>query len=146
MVSLTYSQTIDASRERVWSTITELGSYKKWAVAFSPNSQFIGTWEQGKTIRFFDPNLGGTIARLSTVSFPEKIVAEHVAIASKNGDIDTESDVAKKWIGVRESYSLATVGGSTLLTVDILTHADFKQMFDDAWPEAFRRLKAVCEQ
>jgi uncharacterized protein YndB with AHSA1/START domain len=146
MEKLKYQIEIARDRETVWKMITELDSYKRWASAFSANSQFVGSWEEGKYIDFVDPAFGGTRALLEEVVQPERIRARHTATVSAEGNPDTESDAAKKWIGSREEYTLRETEDGTLLVVDMYCHQDFVGMFDEAWAKALPLLKSLCEQ
>ncbi|MBL1214782.1 MAG: SRPBCC domain-containing protein [Ignavibacteriae bacterium] len=145
MQTLHYSVKINASIQNVWNTMLEKDSYKKWASAFSAESQYEGEWKQGNYINFFDPNMGGTKAVLEIVDSPNKILAKHVAILSKDGVEDTESEIAKKWIGAEEKYTFSETDGVTELNIEIKTHEDFAQMFDEGWDKALVLLKDLCE-
>ncbi len=145
MEQLHYKTIINAPRQTVWNTMLDPESYKQWVKAFSPNSQYEGQWLQGSTIKFFDPNMGGTKALLEIVKPYEHIHAKHIAILNKDGTEDIESDIAQKWIGVTETYRLKDVDGGTELTIDILSHKDFVGMFDDGWPVALESLRGLCE-
>jgi hypothetical protein len=70
---------------------------------------------------------------------------KHVAIISKSGIEDVDSDVAKKWRGITETYSLSERNGTTQLVIDINTHVDYETMFKDTWPIALEKLRKICE-
>jgi uncharacterized protein YndB with AHSA1/START domain len=144
--SLQYRIDIDVDREVVWAAMTDPDSYKEWASAFSANSQFVGEWKQGSFIDFIDPDRGGTRALLEEVRPLERIHARHVATISADGRLDTESDVAKKWIGSLESYTLTETSRGTVLVVDIFSHEDFVEMLNDGWAKALPLLKSLCER
>lgn len=146
MQKLHYKKRINASKQKVWDTMLGSESYKQWAKAFSSESQFSGEWKQGSHIRFIDANMGGTKAILEEVKPYDRIHAKHVAIIDKDGSEDTESDVAKTWIGVTEKYVLKEVNGITELSIDILSHEECVAMFDDCWPNALELLKGLCEK
>lgn len=145
MKTLFYSIKINAPKEKVWNTMLEKESYKKWAKAFSPESQYDGEWKQGNHMNFFDPNMGGTKALLKIVDSSNKILAKHVALLSKDGVEESESEIAKKWLGAEEEYTFTEKDGSTELEIEIKTHEDFVQMFDDGWDKALKLLKDLCE-
>ena len=63
-----------------------------------------------------------------------------------DGEEDTNSDMAKKWIGATETYELREVEGGTELQVRIETHEEFEKLFNDCWPKALGLLKVVCER
>jgi len=146
MKTLNYFITIHANREMVWNTMLRSETYKEWAKAFSDESQYEGEWKEGNFVNFFDPNMGGTKALLEVVVPHYHICARHVAILSKDGTEDTEGEIAKKWIGVTEAYQLNENQGVTELTIEIKTHEDFEQMFNDSWPGALNLLKEICER
>ena len=146
MKTLNYSIRISAPKERVWNDMLDLERYRRWARAFSQNSQFDGEWREGAYIKFIDPDMGGTKAILEQVTHLERIQARHVAIINRDGSEDTDSDVAKKWAGITETYSLSEAKGVTDLSVEIRTHEDFEEMFNDGWPKALGLLKEMCEE
>jgi hypothetical protein len=145
MKKLIYSININAPKDKVWDTMLNLDTYKQWAKAFSPESQYRGEWKEGEHINFIDPNMGGTRALLEECKPHERIQARHVALVGKDGGLETESDMAKKWIGARETYSFDQEDGGTVLNVTVNTHEDFEGMFNDGWPKALDTLKILCE-
>jgi uncharacterized protein YndB with AHSA1/START domain len=145
MKTLQYSITIRASQEKVWNIMLDAEQYKEWAKAFSPDSQFEGEWQQGTYMTFIDPTMGGTKALLEEVTPFDRIHAKHVAIIRKDGSEDTESDVAKNWMGITETYILNEENGITELSLEITTHEDYENMFNDGWPHALELLKGLCE-
>lgn len=119
--------------------------YREWAKAFSSESQFQGEWEEGRHMTFTDPRFGGTKALLEEVTPYERIHAKHVAIIKKDGSEDTESESARKWLGITETYEFVEKDGATELTVEMRTHSDYISMFNDCWPNALKLLKEICE-
>lgn len=136
MEKLTYEVTISAPALRVWRVLTEPETYKQWVKAFSPDSYFDGEWKQGASVKFLDPNMGGTKAILDVLLPEKRIRARHVSLISKEGEESTSGEMADKWIGTTEDYSLTEDEKVTTLSVVIETHSDFVDMFDSSWPEA----------
>ena len=145
MKQLDYSIRIEASNSHVWETMLEREKYEQWVKAFSENSTFEGTWEQGGTIHFVDPNLGGTKAILEIFEPPNCILAKHVALIGKDGIVDTTSEAAKQWIGSTEKYIFLEHEGHTDLKIEMNTDEAFEEMFNTCWPEALENLKALSE-
>ena len=145
MERLSYSIRIAAPREQVWAEMLDAHNYRQWAKAFSENSKYVGEWASGNFIKFIDPAMGGTKARIEEFTPPSRIHAVHVALIAKDGTEDTTSDAAKTWIGVTESYTLSDVDGATDLRVDMQTHSDYAKMFNDCWPKALELLRSLCE-
>ncbi len=52
MLTLNYHVEIAATPQRVWSVLTDVELYKRWAQVFSPQSQFDGAWEEGCDMTF----------------------------------------------------------------------------------------------
>jgi hypothetical protein len=146
MVRLNYSVMIDSPTEHVWKTMLDPGSYLEWARAFSPNSTYAGDWSEGSHMLFTDPNLGGTKAVLEKVVPLQLIRARHLAILSKEGIEDTQSDEARKWVGAIEEYRFRESNGKTTVDVAMTVHKDFVGMFNENWPEALNLLKNLCER
>ena len=145
MQKLHYSIVVTAPVETVWKMLTEREYYDQWATAFSANSTFRGEWRVGARIDFIDPAMGGTRAEIESCTRPEQIQVRHVALISKDGAVDTESDMSRKWIGITESYLLTGHDGATELRVEVESHPDFVEMFESMWPVGLKRLKEVAE-
>ncbi len=145
MAILPYSIEIAAPRERVWACFTDPGLYNQWANAFSSESQFVGSWEPGSTMLFWDPNMGGTKAVLDVVDAPSKIVARHIGLVDKEQNDDPDNEMADKWVGSVETYDFEVTDKGTLFTVTTETDAFFKAMFDDMWTRGLESLKTLAE-
>ena len=145
MTNLTYQVEIKSDCETVWRALTDPALYRKWATAFSANSQFVGNWVEGEYIDFFDPGFGGTRAVLEAVVRPQRIRARHIGVVRSDGTIDTDSDTAKQWIGAIEAYDLRIIETGTRLVVEISCHEDWSEMFETSWAKALPLLKALCE-
>ena len=145
MKHIEFKVQISAPKETVWDALVNLDKYKIWAKAFSSDSQFIGDWKQGESITFFDPNLGGTKAIFEELILYKRICARHIAIWNKDGSEDVESEEARKWMGTIESYTLNEEKGKTELIIEIHTHEDYINIFNNSWPKAIKLLKELCE-
>ncbi|WGV98933.1 SRPBCC domain-containing protein [Vibrio sp. YMD68] len=146
MLTLNYAIEIKTDAQTVWKMLTEQDNYQRWATAFSPQSQFEGIWREGEDMLFFDPNLGGTRARIDKISLNEAIEYHHVAIFFPEHQQDIDSDVADKWIGSSEAFHIAPLEGSVVIQVRVTTHPDFVSMFNNGWEKALPKIKALCEQ
>ena len=146
MKQLNYSITINADRSHVWETMLAPGKYEQWVKAFSEHSQFEGRWEAGATVKFVDPNMGGSKAILEIFEPPHCILAKHIAMISVDGNEDKDSEAALQWVGSTEKYLLTESGGKTILAIEMQTHPAFVEMFDTCWPAALNTIKSLCEQ
>ncbi len=140
-----YDITIKAPTRVVWKTLILPELYEDWAKAFSENSRFDGSWVQGAEIKFTDSERGGTRATLDVVQPEKRIFIRHIALINKAGEESTTGEIADKWLGTTEEYRLEETSSGTKLTVEILTHADFVAMSDDAWSTALSRIAELSE-
>ncbi|HHB1594763.1 TPA: SRPBCC domain-containing protein [Vibrio campbellii] len=146
MLTLNYHVEIAATPQRVWSVLTDVELYKRWAQAFSPQSRFDGVWEEGGDITFFDPDMGGTRAVIDTVQPLHKLEFHHVAIFNPDNRQQLDGNLASKWIGSREIYQIDTLDDRLLLSITIYTHSDFVSMFNHGWEKALPLIKTISEE
>ena len=146
MLTLNYHVEIAATPQRVWSVLTDVELYKRWAQAFSPQSRFDGVWEEGGDITFFDPDMGGTRAVIDTVQPLHKLEFHHVAIFNPDNRQQLDGDLASKWIGSREIYQIDPLDDRLLLSITIYTHSDFVSMFNHGWEKALPLIKTISEE
>lgn len=146
METLHFSTTINAPREKVWKTMLDLETFKKWTTPWSPNSTYEGEWKESEHIKFLDPGRGGTKALITEFRPYAFISARHVASIAPDGTEDTESEQAKSWIGTTESYTFTDVDGKTKLDIEIVTRSEWVKMNEDGWPKALEILKELAEQ
>ncbi len=145
MKTLQFTTTIDAPRDKVWDTMMGRDTYLQWANAAWPGSNVEGDWSEGSRMKFGGDQEGGTVARINEARRPERLVAEHVAVLGPGGVEDTESDVAKGWIGAMERYTFNEKNGGTEVVVEIETQPEWASMFEESWPVALQALKKLVE-
>lgn len=143
-----YSIQINAPREKVWDTMLGRETYREWTSAFSPGSDYKGSWDQGAEIRFIGPGEGGEtgmLARIKENRLHEFVSIEHYGMI-ENGVEDTTSEKVKAWAGAHENYTFADRDGGTEILIDIDVEDGYAQMFDDMWPRALQALKELAER
>lgn len=151
MQKLHFSVQINAPREKVWDTMLEDGTYREWTSTFNEGSYYEGNWETGSEIKFLGPGedessgLSGMYAKIEENRLHEFISIHHLGVI-KNGEVDTTSDEVKKWAPAFENYTFADSEGGTLLTVDVDTNDEYKEIFEGMWPKALQTLKELCEK
>lgn len=145
MKKLEFRIDIAASKQKVWDTMLNPETYKKWVSASWPGSYYEGTWKQGEDIKFLSPGHGGTLATLVEHKPYEHLLAKHIAIIDSAGKEDRKGDDAKGWIGTTEAYRFTEKNGQTELKVEINTSPDWEKMFTDGWPNALAKLKEISE-
>jgi hypothetical protein len=145
MKHLEFKTEIAADKKKVWNTMLNPETYKKWVDVAWPGSYFEGIWAKGEKIRFLSSGQGGTLAELKEQKPYETILAEQVAVINPDGSEDRESEVAQGWVGTTERYTFEEKNGKTNLIVEINTPPAWAGMFEDGWPKALEKLKQMCE-
>jgi uncharacterized protein YndB with AHSA1/START domain len=142
---LTYSTTINASKEVVWRTMLEDETYRKWTSAFSEGSYAVTDWKEGSKALFLGPDGSGMVSRVAEHRPNEFLSLEHQGMV-KDGIEDTSSAEVRKWAGARENYTLREEAGRSILTVDMDTSDEHKKYFEETWPKALAALKELSER
>lgn len=145
MNDLVFEKIINQPADQVWDAMLDPKGYAFWVKAFSSGSTFEGKWEEGATVRFVDPELGGTLAVLDRFRRPTSILARHIGMIDKDGTVDTESVMAGTWIGTIEEYEFVALdGGATRLVIRMKCEDQFVQMFNNSWPKALDLIAELC--
>lgn len=150
MQKLKFSIEINAPKEKVWDTMLDDKTYRRWTAAFNEGSYYKGDWSKGSKIIFLGPNPetgkeGGMVSRIAENKPYEFISIEHLGIIN-DGVEDTTSDAVKPWAGSLENYTFKEINGKTELLVDMDINDDYKEMFEDMWPNALQKLKELAEK
>jgi hypothetical protein len=119
MKKLEYNINIASPPKKVWNIMLQPGTYKEWANASWPDSFYEGKWAEGENVRFISEDGSGTLATIESYKPHNYISAKHIAILNRGGIEDRESDVAKGWIGITESYTFKEKDDTTDLKVEI---------------------------
>lgn len=135
---------INKSKQHVWNVMLGKKTYELWIKGFSENSTVVGEWKQGTEIDFIDIGKGGTRAVLDIVDEPKHILARHIAVLTKDRELQSEG--MENWIGTTEEYVLSEDNGITTLKIIMHYHPDFEKMMDEGWNKSLKLLKELCEK
>ena len=141
---LTFSITINASRERVWHALFDDGPFRKWSSEFAAGSHYVGDWSEGSEIRFLVDGGDGMVSMIDENRPHEYMSIRHIGFIVK-GVEDRESDAVKSWSPAFENYTLQDAGDGTRLTVVTDTFNDFVEYFNETWPKALEVVKGTAE-
>ncbi len=149
METLHFEIIIDAEIEKVYSAMTDEQHYREWTAAFSPTSQYKGSWEKGAKILFLgtdqDGNIGGMVSQIKE-NIPNRYISiEHLGIIQGEEEITSGPEV-EGWAGALENYTFEKVNGKILISVDLDANQEFMSYFLTTWPKALNKLKEICEQ
>lgn len=146
MLKLEYKIEINAGKKKVWNTMLAPDTYKQWVHVSWPGSYYEGTWSKGENIKFLLPGRGGTMANLVECKPYERILARHIAVIKADGTENRNAEASQGWIGSTERYDLNERNGKTTLNILVETTPEWKDMFNDGWPDALQSLKEICER
>lgn len=147
MQKLHFSTVINAPKEKVWNTMLNQDSFRKWSEPFGTGTHYVGDLKKGGKILFFADSAGenGMVSRVEESRPFEYVSIEHLGYIN-GGKEDTTSEEAKKWAGAHEKYSLKQSNGKTKVSVDTDIIDENKDMFQDIWPKALQKLKELAEK
>ncbi len=140
--------TINAPVEKVYNTMLDKKTYSEWTSEFNPDSYYEGSWARGSRILFLgtDPNgkAGGMVGRIRE-NIPNAFLSiEYLGIIKDDKEILSGPEV-EDWVGNLENYSFKEKDGITELTIDVDSNEELKAFFEETWPKALDKLKALCE-
>lgn len=139
---------INASPEKVYSTMINEKDYNDWTAEFNPSSHFVGSWEKGAKILFIGTdekgNKGGMVSRIKENIPNEFISIEHIGLLYGDKEITSGPEV-EEWAGGLENYTFINQNGTTALIVETITNDEYKDYFNETWPKALAKLKFICE-
>jgi uncharacterized protein YndB with AHSA1/START domain len=137
--------TINAPREKVWKVLWDDTTYRQWASIFYEGSYVETDWQEGSKALFLSPEGEGMVSTIAANRPNEFMSIKHLGIV-KNGKEDLESEEVKQWAGALENYTLTTVNGNTVLTVEMDITEEHKDYFRQTWPKALEKVKALAEK
>lgn len=145
MEKLKYSETINASKEKVWETLWSQETYGKWTSAFIEGSHAVtDNWKEGSKVLFLGPDKSGMVSEVAANKPYQFMSFRHLGEV-KNGVEDTESERVKAWAGSHENYSLTENNGVTTLDIEMDSNEEMKDYFTKTWPVAIEQLKQLAE-
>jgi uncharacterized protein YndB with AHSA1/START domain len=136
---------IQAPRQHVWATMLDAPTYEQWTSAFCEGSHFKGTWDEGATIRFFDPASHGMVSEIAAHRPAEFVSIRHLGFI-QDGKDDTTSEAVRAWAPSYENYTFIDEAGGTRVKVEMDAFAGYEDMMARTWPRALQALKDLCER
>jgi len=148
IIKVKFEIEINAPVEKVYTTMLNDAHYRTWTAAFHEGSYFEGNWAKDSRMLFLGPdqhgNIGGMVARVAE-NTPNKFVSiQHLGFY-QNGKEITSGPEVEGWAGAFENYTFQASSNGTLLSVEMDTNQEFKEMFENSWPSALKVLKNICE-
>ena len=144
MEKMNFSIDINAPREKVWKTLWEDASYRKWTRVFTEGSHAVTDWREGSKVLFLDGKGEGMVSKIQTNRPNEFMGIRHLG-TMKNGVEDTDSGETKQWAGAEENYSLSENGGITTLSIEMDIEDSHRDYFMKIFPKALEQVKLLSE-
>jgi uncharacterized protein YndB with AHSA1/START domain len=148
MERIKFEITINATAEKVYSTMLADATYRQWTAEFNPSSYYEGKWETGAKILFAgiskEGKKEGMVSRIKEAVANKFISIEHLGLLDGDNEI-TSGPKVEGWAGALENYTFIPVDGQTVLEVEMDSNEDFKAYFETTWPKALNKLKSICE-
>lgn len=144
MKTLTFNITINASPEKVWKTLWDDDTYRKWTSAFHEGSYALSSWKEGARVHFIGPSGDGMYSEIAKLTPNEHMAFRHLG-TMKGGKEQPSSEESEKWEGAMETYTLLRDGHSTILHVSLDSADDFVDYFSTTFPKALELLKSIAE-
>jgi len=143
MKTMEYSIEIDASKDRVWETLWEEATFRDWSGIIDEGTYMKGEMKEGSEVEFISSVSGYGVTSIVEKLQPEEFVSfRHRADTKETGQQTRE----KEWTGGVESYHLAENNGKITLTVKTDVPKEQEALFNERFPKALMRIKALAEQ
>ena len=133
---------IHASKQRVWETLWQDETLRKWAGIIDPGTYMVGDLKEGNEVQYISGNGYGVTSLVKKLIENEFLLLRHSADTQKEGHQERE----KEWTGGSESYSLAEKNGLTTLTVAFDVPDDMEEYFEINYPKALEQVKLLAER
>ncbi len=142
MKAIQFSIEINATKERVWATLWEDGTFRDWANSIDEGTYMKGVMKEGNEIQFISSVNGYGVTDLIAKLTPnEFVIFRHSADTKESGNQERE----KEWTGGTESYSLTEKNGITTLLVKTDVPQEQEETFLSRFPIALERIKILAE-
>jgi uncharacterized protein YndB with AHSA1/START domain len=138
---LHYIIDIAAPREKVWRVLWDDASFRDWSSVFAEGSYAVSDWKEGSTVQFIDPGSNAGMSSVIEQKRPNEFISFRHEAEIKDGKVQPPAD----WSGAHENYTLTSRDGGTTLKVDLDVADEHRAMFEEKFPKALHRIKALSE-
>jgi uncharacterized protein YndB with AHSA1/START domain len=146
MKKLNFSIRIKASPEKVWDVLWNHDTYGKWTAPFCEGSKYTGDIKLGSRIMFLGPEGGGMFSEVDQLTPNEFVAFKHLGVV-KDGKEQSSNGETNAWAGAMEDYTLRKEpDGTTELTVNLDTVDEHLEYFNQTFPKALDKVKALSEK
>lgn len=144
MHTITREITINAPKQKVWDLMLSDETYKEWTEPFQEGSRAITDWKEGSKVQFVDGTMSGMLAVIKEKKPYDTITFEMKGLMNA-GQEDTESDWAKTYNGLLETYTFKEENGITHLHIIAGAEESMAEEMEASWDKALAKLKEMAE-
>lgn len=144
MEKITFTTTINAPKEKIWKTLWEDATYRKWTAVFSEGSRAVSDWKEGSKVHFLNENNDGMYSLIDKCVTNECMHFKHLGNI-KNGQEQPQDETTENWSGSMENYNLTETQNGTQLNVEMDIIAEYKDYFTEKFPQALEKVKELSE-
>src|SRR5215510_8339251 len=139
MKTLNFSIRIKAPKQKVWKTLWEDETYKKWTSAFSEGSYAVSDWQEGSKILFLSPGGEGMYSVIDKKVPNEFMSFKHLGVV-KDGKEQPADNETKDWSGAMENYTLTEKKDGVELSLAMDITDAHENYFKETFPKAFEKV------
>ena len=148
MKKLTFKIEINSIAELVFNTMIDPVHLLEWMSVFSIDSSFEGKWEKGESVIFKCFNDKGELCGL--VCRIEEFIPKELIHLQPYGMLENDIiyDEGEKVLGLNSTYERYIFNQKkdmTELIIEASAMDDYVQFFNETWPIALQKIKAMCE-
>ncbi len=136
---------IKAGRERVWEVLTEQPYLNVWTSAFMEGSVVRGEFKDGAQIIYSDPSGHGVAGKVTEYK-PNVALRVSILAEITNGEADFNHPDSKRWEGCYDHYSITEKDGTSILTIESVSPAEFYNDFAPGWDKMLEKIKELAEK
>lgn len=149
MEKLSFSIDIRAPKKKVWETMLNDDTYRKWTEVFNPTdfpsgSHYEWEWKEGSRMLFIGSDENGEISGMIS-KIKEVRPYDYLSIQHLWEIVNGKETYWPETQNAQENYTFIEKDGVTRVSVDLDTDEQYKDMFEEMWPEALKKLKALSE-
>lgn len=141
MQKMQFSIEINAPKAKVWTTLWSDETFRDWGNIIDEGQYMVGEMKEGNEVQFLSASGYGVTSLLEKLVPNEFVQIRQMADTQDHGAQERE----KEWTGGAETYSLTENDGVTTLAVEIDVPSELEEIFEDRFPKALERIKALAE-
>lgn len=142
MKEMQFKIKINASKEKVWQTLWQDETLRKWASIIDPGTYMVGELKEGATVQFNSAEGYGVTSMVTELAPGEFVLFKHQADTQDGGKTNRDN----QWTGGKESYKLTQNNGVTTLMMQFDVPPELEKIMGARYPLALELIKELSEK